>query len=157
MKRGIILMIALFSAVIISCSVNSGKAGSEEMVAIKACNNMYVTVPADTCGLKLIARSKDVGDWERFQLIYGADKSVNIKANTNLFVCSNFAAGDYLFADKKNASDWEKFTIEDLGNNLIAIKASNGKYISADIGMGGVLIAKGEKIGDWEKFTLVKQ
>lgn len=144
----------LLSVVIAGCSVNKK---NEDVVGIKAFNNLYVTVPGDTNGLKLIASKKEVGDWEKFILIHSTDgKTVSLKANSNCFVCANYVGGSFLTADKRNASSWETFTFEDLGNNQIAIKTSNGLYVSADQKLGGLLIANRDKPSDWEKFTIVK-
>lgn len=156
MKSIISLFFVLFSVIVFTgCSVNSKKEKAET-VAIQAFNKMYVTIPGDTCGAKLIASKSEVTDWEKFSMFKDEANMLSFRGFNNSFVCANLANWGFLIADKRNASDWEKYVLVELGGNKVALKTTYGKYVSADPSKGFLLIADKDSVGETEKFTLVK-
>ena len=116
-------------------------------------NGKFVT--ADKKGAKpLIAKSKSLGAWERYDVVDAGKGFVALKAKGNgKYVVADKKGTKALIAKSKKIGGWEKFQIINNTDGTVSLKANaNGKYVTAPSGGAKALIAKSKSIGTYEKF-----
>ncbi|MEH0938977.1 S8 family serine peptidase [Micromonospora psammae] len=129
---------------------------SRSSVGLRARVNDSLTV-ADGAGTKpLIARSWQLGAWEKFDVVSAGNGLVALKAKVNgKFVVAESGGSKPLIARSSAIGTWEKFQLIHNTDGSISLKSqANGKYVTADGAGSKPLIAKGATISAWEKFDL---
>ncbi|WP_036373512.1 S8 family serine peptidase, partial [Micromonospora sp. ATCC 39149] len=114
-------------------------------------------VVAESGGSKpLIARSWQLGGWEKFDVVSAGSGLVAFKSKANgKFVAADGAGSKPLIAKSTAIGAWEKFQLVNNTDGSISLKAQvNGKFVAADGAGSKPLLAKSTAIGAWEKFDL---
>ncbi|MEU8259692.1 S8 family serine peptidase [Micromonospora sp. NPDC048999] len=112
-------------------------------------------VVADQKGTKsLIAKSKSLGGWEKYDVVDAGKGFVALRAKANgKYVTADKKGTKSLIAKAKKIGGWEKFKIIDNTDGTVSLKANaNGKYVTTPSKGAKPLIAKSKSIGAWEKF-----
>jgi hypothetical protein len=101
--------------------------------------------------LKLVGRTREIGENELFRIIELGENHVALKASNKLLVSAENGGDGMLVANRKIIDEWEIFTLEQLGKNQLALKTAAGKYVTAE---SGRLMAVGRTIDEAETFTI---
>jgi subtilisin family serine protease len=112
-------------------------------------------VMAESGGSKpLIAKSWQLGTWEKFDVVSAGSGLVALKSKANgKYVAADGSGSKPLIAKSTAIGSWEKFQLVNNTDGSISLKAQvNGKYVSADGAGSKPLLAKGNSISAWEKF-----
>ncbi|SCE70643.1 Peptidase inhibitor I9 [Micromonospora haikouensis] len=131
---------------------------SRDNVGLRARVNDSLVV-AESGGAKpLIARSWQLGGWEKFDIRPDPAGSgmVTLKSKANgKFVAADGGGSKPLIAKSTSVSTWELFQLVHNTDGSVSLKAkANGKYVAADGAGSKPLLAKSASIGAWEKFDL---
>ncbi|WP_405115146.1 S8 family serine peptidase [Micromonospora sp. NBC_01405] len=127
---------------------------SRSSVGLRARINDSLVV-AESAGSKpLIARSWQLGAWEKFDVVSAGSGLVALKSLINgKYVVAESAGSKPLIARGTAIGPWEKFELFNNTDGSISLKAQiNGKYVVAENAGNQPLIARGTSIGAWEKF-----
>ncbi|MDI5940408.1 S8 family serine peptidase [Micromonospora sp. DH15] len=112
-------------------------------------------VVAESGGSKpLIARSWQLGGWEKFDVVSVSSGVVALKSKANgKYVAADGSGSKPLIAKSTAIGSWEKFQLVNNTDGSVSLKAQvNGKYVAADGAGTKPLLAKSASIGAWEKF-----
>ncbi|MFG1902261.1 S8 family serine peptidase [Micromonospora carbonacea] len=112
-------------------------------------------VVAESGGSKpLIARSWQLGGWEKFDVVSVSSGVVALKSKANgKYVAADGSGSKPLIAKSTAIGAWEKFQLFNNTDGSVSLKAQvNGKYVAADGAGSKPLLAKSASIGAWEKF-----
>lgn len=120
-------------------------------MALKASNNMYVAINADSL---LVADQPDASKAEVFEKVDQGNGKLALKTSKGKFVSDDRGRNNNLVANRVVASEWEQFEIIALGESKVNLKSSTGKMVCADIDMKGVLFANRDQASGWETFIL---
>ncbi|MEU4192025.1 DUF1080 domain-containing protein [Kribbella sp. NPDC026611] len=122
-----------------------------------ASNGLNVVARADETDAPLKAKSTQLGNWEKFQVLDAGAGFIALKAlsNNRNVVAWASVTGNPLRANSDVLGDWEKLQWIDVGNGSINLKAnSNGKYVVARADESeSPLRANSDVQGDWEKYS----
>jgi hypothetical protein len=139
---------------IIACNSEGIKQNQElqsTKMILKASNNMYVTINADST---LLANESDAAKAVVLEKVDQGNGKWALKASNGKFISDDRGKNNILFANRAAIGEWEQFEIISTEGSKINLKSSAGKIVSADQGAGNLLLANRDQAGEWETFTV---
>lgn len=118
-------------------------------------NGKFVSTNGNYGEGALIARSTEIGDWEKYEIKPTGLGFYSIKGIHGKYLQAKDGGDSILTLTSPHVSDWEKFTLTLEADGTYGIKAFNGKFVSAIDGGNLELQANSPHASGWEQFKLV--